>query len=129
MAAKKPEIADIENRFAFHPATAVTGAKHDDIRNTLKRVALKFQRDLPDGRHKALALTKLQEAMWAANAAVACDSPAESPDAPADGAPGKRAVKKTAAPLVAPPREKKTAAKKTTKRTMRQVRRSQRTPS
>lgn len=98
---KKPEVADIENRFAFHPATEETGPKHDEVRNSLKRLALKFQRDLPDGRHKSMALTKLQEAMWAANAAIACDSQPQdaspaAPAAPREADGGQRRARKAA---------------------------------
>lgn len=71
MVKKRPEIADIENRFAYHPATTTTGPKHDDVRAVLLRVALKMQRDLPDGREKSLVLTKLEETMFWANAAIA----------------------------------------------------------
>jgi hypothetical protein len=106
MARKNPEIAEIESRFGFHPATEVTGPQHDAVRADLRRVALKFQKTLPEGRHKAMALTKLQEAMWAANAAIACDtrpevpvgnSPVESSAAPADQPEKARRVSRRAA--------------------------------
>lgn len=97
--AKNPEVQDVENRFAFHPATEVTGPQHDAVRADLKRLALKFVKTLPPGRHKSMALTHLQEAMWAANAAIACDTPA-APEAPAEAKPAakKTAAKKTAEP-------------------------------
>jgi hypothetical protein len=100
MAARKnPEVADVENRFAFHPATETTGPKHDAVRATLLRVAKQMQRDLPDGREKSLVLTKLEETMFWANAAIARHQDVASSDAPAppreaDG--GQRRARKAA---------------------------------
>ena len=69
--------AELINRFAYHPATPERGRQHERVRECMTQVALEFFDTLPNGRHKAMALTSLQEAMWAANAAIACDSPAE----------------------------------------------------
>ena len=64
---------DIENRFAFHPATAENnkGQIHGDIRDSIKDVAVYLNGVLPEGREKSLAITHLEEAMFWANAAVA----------------------------------------------------------
>jgi len=70
-ATKKPEIQDIENRFRHHPPTGNKGAQHEAVRGDLERLAKKFQKTLPDGREKSLVLTKLEEAMFWANAAIA----------------------------------------------------------
>lgn len=118
MPAKDPAKADIENRFSFHPATEETGPQHDAVRADLKRLALKLHKTLPDGRHKSLALTSLEETMHWANAAIACgpsqvpnpQPPAASSDAPA--AP-RKAAKRTA---------KRPAAKKSTRSPRRPVR-------
>ncbi|MDM2104332.1 Uncharacterised protein [Mycobacteroides abscessus subsp. massiliense] len=64
--------ADIEHRFAFHAATTEEKrAEHGSVRAACKELAHKFDRDLPPGREKSLALTKLEEAMFWANAAIA----------------------------------------------------------
>jgi hypothetical protein len=64
--------ADVEHRFAFHPATTEEKrAEHGSVRAACKELAHKFDRDLPPGREKALAATKLEEAMFWANAAIA----------------------------------------------------------
>jgi uncharacterized protein YgfB (UPF0149 family) len=63
---------DIEDRFAFHPAVddQVKDA-HKAVRDALKTTAHYFNGFLPDGREKSLALTKLEEAMFWSNAALA----------------------------------------------------------
>ena len=66
---------DIDNRFAFHPATKVTGPMHDKARNDCRLLAGKIDKLLPEGREKALALTKLEEVMFWMNAAIARQTP------------------------------------------------------
>jgi hypothetical protein len=64
--------ADIDKRFAYHPAT--TDEKryaHEDIRRACKVLAHQIDRDVPPGREKALAITHLEDAMFWANAAIA----------------------------------------------------------
>lgn len=63
---------DIEHRFAFHPAT--TQERRDDhalVRDRTHELANVFNQLVPDGREKDLAITKLEEAMFWANAAIA----------------------------------------------------------
>jgi len=63
---------DIEHRFAFHAAT--TQEKRDDhttIRQQCRKLADRMNEFLPDGREKAIVLTKLEEVMFWANAALA----------------------------------------------------------
>jgi putative hemolysin len=62
---------DIDNRFMFHPATEVTAPMHDKVRNDCRLLAHKIDKMLPESREKSLALTKLEEAMMWANAAIA----------------------------------------------------------
>ena len=63
---------DIEHRFAFHAAT--TDEKrdaHTSVRQSCRRLADYLNENLPDGREKALAMTKLEEVMFWGNAALA----------------------------------------------------------
>lgn len=69
---KLEELMDrVENDFKFHPATEVTGPFHDAIRNELLQTATFIVSHTPAGREQSLALTKLEEAMFWANAAIA----------------------------------------------------------
>lgn len=63
---------DIDNRFDYHPPKdSDTVALHEHVRGDLKVVAHVLDKLIPPGREKALALTKLEEAMFWANAAIA----------------------------------------------------------
>lgn len=63
------------DRFAFHPATEVTGPIHDEARAKHRTLARWILKNVPAGRHQSLALTALQESMMWTNAAIACDTP------------------------------------------------------
>lgn len=67
---------EIERRFGFHPATAVTGPRHEAVRAAYRTLAHYVAGDTPAGRHQSLALTALQESCMWAMAAIACDTPA-----------------------------------------------------
>ena len=62
---------EIENRFGFHPATNETGPKFDRNRKEVKTLATYFRDHLPDCREASTAMTKLDEALMHANAAIA----------------------------------------------------------
>lgn len=62
---------EIFERFSFHPGTAVTGPKHDEVRAKMRVIALWVVDDIPASRERSLALTALQEAMMWCNAAIA----------------------------------------------------------
>ncbi|WP_039823258.1 Acb2/Tad1 domain-containing protein [Nocardia testacea] len=64
--------ADIEHRFAFHPATTEEKrAEHGSVRHACKSLALFLDEALPDCREKALAITALEQVMFWANAGIA----------------------------------------------------------
>lgn len=63
--------ADLDNRFDFHPATDVTGPKHEIVRHVMKECAELLVGHVPPGRELSLAITALEEAMMWANAGIA----------------------------------------------------------
>lgn len=66
------DSADIDHRFAFHPAsTREKQDEHSSARAAMREAALRVLELVPEGREKALALTKLEEAMMWANAGIA----------------------------------------------------------
>jgi hypothetical protein len=71
-----PSRDEVLKRFEFHPATETTGPLHEDVRDRCGDLAEWMVETLPAGRHQALAISAVQEAMMWANAAVAIDSPA-----------------------------------------------------
>lgn len=63
---------DIANRFAFHAATTEEKRDaHTSIRQECRQLADDLNERLPEGREKSTAITKLEEVMFWANAALA----------------------------------------------------------
>ncbi|WP_099021299.1 Acb2/Tad1 domain-containing protein [Mycolicibacterium palauense] len=64
--------SDLKHRFKFHAAeTRDRRVAHESVRSELYITALELDRIVPPGREKSLAITKLEEAMFWANAAIA----------------------------------------------------------
>lgn len=64
--------AAISHDFGYHPPKGIERTRqHEDVRAELAFTAKVMDRLLPPGREKALVRTKLEEAMFWANAAVA----------------------------------------------------------
>jgi hypothetical protein len=62
--------ADLDSRFDHHAPDAVKAQLHQLIRNVFKDSAEVVAHELPECREKSLAITKLEEAMMWANAAI-----------------------------------------------------------
>lgn len=63
---------EIDDRFRHHPPKDENTVKaHEEARANVRWVAGKFDEELPAGREKSLAITKLEEALFWANAAIA----------------------------------------------------------
>jgi hypothetical protein len=66
------EPKDIEHRFAFHAAaTQEKRDEHTSVRQQCRQLADSLNKALPEGREKSLVMTKLEEVMFWANAAIA----------------------------------------------------------
>jgi hypothetical protein len=64
--------AELDNKFRFHEKSRVVfAAEHERIRTGLGDMARLVTEVVPAGREQALALTKLEEAMFWANAGIA----------------------------------------------------------
>lgn len=62
---------DINRRFDYHRPTGTKVQDHESVREDIKQTAIFLDFLLPDGREKALALTKLEECLMWANASIA----------------------------------------------------------
>lgn len=66
------KLAELGNRFNYHPATTPERQEaHEQVRRCVMGAAAKLDTLMPEGREASLAITKLEEAMFWANAAIA----------------------------------------------------------
>ena len=61
----------LEWDFGYHAPNLIRAAHHGEMREQVLRFAKYINDVVPDGREKSLAITKLEEAMFWANAAIA----------------------------------------------------------
>ena len=66
-----PNIPDIEKRFTYHAPKGDQPIKYEAMRTAFKDLAYLVEHYCPDSRERSLALTKLEEAVMWANAAIA----------------------------------------------------------
>lgn len=65
-------LDDLQNRFGYHPPNKPGIAEaHEFVREMCFDLAVVIDRIIPDGREKSTAITKIEEAMMWANAAIA----------------------------------------------------------
>jgi len=63
--------AELRNRFEYHKPDGLKIKTHEMIREDVWRLADSWDRLIPECREQSLAITKLEEAMFWANAAIA----------------------------------------------------------
>lgn len=69
---KKDPIEDIRRRFGYHPPVANGKVEsHEAVREVMGDMGVYLLKTLPQSREASLAITKLEEAMFWANAAIA----------------------------------------------------------
>jgi hypothetical protein len=62
---------DLMNRFTYHPSTQVQSDSYPLVRGSCLSLARLFNTMCPDSRELATAITRLEEAAFWANAAIA----------------------------------------------------------
>lgn len=70
---------DLQNRFTYHPPKDNDIEKYQMLRNIGLSIATVINELVPDSREKALAITKLEEVVFWANAGIARNREAEVP--------------------------------------------------
>lgn len=63
--------AELERRFTYHAPTPDQVPRYDEIRSLAKAIAWHLMEMCPESRELSLALTKLDEVVMHANAAIA----------------------------------------------------------
>lgn len=75
-------IAQIENVFSYHPPHGDQAYRYEQLRDGARRLAHTAQMYCPESRELSIALTKLQEFVMFANAAIAINESAPTPAPP-----------------------------------------------
>jgi hypothetical protein len=70
-APQKSYTEQLEKAFTYHPPKGDQAARYENIRAMAKHVAFNLTELCPPSRELSLALTKLEEAIMWANAAIA----------------------------------------------------------
>ena len=62
---------ELTKRFTYHPPKEGQPARYERLRAEAHKLACNFDVECPESREKSLAITKLEEAVMWANAAIA----------------------------------------------------------
>ncbi len=66
---------DIDNRFTYHAPMESQIKTYQDVRNIAKEFAMFLNESCPESREKSLAVTRLEEVVFWANASIARTPP------------------------------------------------------
>lgn len=78
----KPRVdVDLERKFTYHPATPEKALRFTVLREHAKAFGMLIKEACPDGRERAIAITKLEELIMWANAAIAREEPSPPEEA------------------------------------------------
>lgn len=64
-------LIDLENNFTYHPPKEGQPERFQEIRDSGRDFTLMVNSECPNSREKSLAMTKIEEAVMWANAAIA----------------------------------------------------------
>jgi hypothetical protein len=67
------DYAALDERFVHHPPSEDRATCHQSIRDAGRTAALRVMEVVPEGRERALALTKIEEFVMWANAGIALE--------------------------------------------------------
>lgn len=65
------QVADLENRFTYHPPKPGQPQRYEALRQRAKELATLIMETTPASREQSSALTNLEQAIFWANAAIA----------------------------------------------------------
>ena len=71
MATHAETMNDISHRFTYHPPKDGQPQRYTDLREAARLLAVKIAEECRDSRERSLSLTKLEEAVFWASAAIA----------------------------------------------------------
>jgi hypothetical protein len=61
----------LENNFTYHPPFGDQAHRYEDLRSCAKDLAARYLEECPDSRERSLALMRLEESVFWANASIA----------------------------------------------------------
>jgi len=64
-------VKELENRFTYHPPSENQVGRYSDLRRAVLDLAKEIVTKTPPSREQSIALTKLDEVMFFANASIA----------------------------------------------------------
>jgi len=75
-----PSKAEIEKNFTYHRVWGSQPYRYESLRKTAKDLAIAIDAQCPPSRERSLALTKVEEAIMWANAAIARNESQDNED-------------------------------------------------